>query len=56
MVERVDAHLLVLPVVRDAHLREHLPGVREVGIVDLQNKAGVHNSLVFFVHGVRDSK
>src|SRR5690348_5189003 len=41
VIERVDPKLRIAPVLRDAHLRIHLPAVGQVGIVDLQEEAGV---------------
>ncbi len=50
MVQRIDAQLLILAIVRQTHVRMHLPGIGEIGIVDLQDEAGVDDRLVFFAH------
>src|SRR5262249_26002682 len=56
VVEGVDAQLLILPVLRHAHLRIHLPSVGEIRIVDLEDKTGVDDGLVFLVHGGGDGE
>ncbi len=54
VVQRVDAHLGVLVVVGSAHLREHLPAVAQVRVVDLEDEAGIDDRLVLLRHGVSD--
>ena len=56
VVKRLDAQLLILPVLRHAHLRIHLPCIRQIRVVDLEDEAGVDDGLVFFVHGVGDGE
>ena len=46
----------VLAVVGDAHVGEHLPAVRQVRVVDLQDEAGVGDRLVLLVHRVGDGE
>ena len=54
MVERVEAHLGEAPVGRHVHLRVQLPGVGQVGIVDLQQEPSVGDRLLLVVHGIGD--
>ena len=56
VIERVDAQLGVLAILRHGHARHELPAVRQVGVVDLKQEAGVDDGLVLFVHGVGDGE
>ena len=53
---RLDAQLGVFAVVGDAHLGVHLPAVGQVGIVDLEQHAGVGDGLVLLVQRVGDGE
>ncbi len=56
VVEGVDAQLGVLAVGGDVHLGVDLPGICEIGVVDLEDEAGVDDGLVFLAHGVGDGE
>ena len=54
VIERVDAQRGILAIFRHAHFRHELPAVGQIGIVDLQQEAGVDDRFVFLVHSVGD--
>jgi len=54
MIERLDAQSRVFAILSDRHVRVHLPAVGEVGVIDLQQKPGIDDKLVFVRHGVGD--
>ena len=54
VVERVDAHLGELAVLRNAQLRVYLPPVQQVWVVYLEDEPCVCDGFVLLVHGVGD--
>ena len=54
VVEGLDAQVGPLAVLLDRELRVHLEAVRQVGVVELENEAGVRDRLVLVVHRVGD--
>ena len=56
MIERLDAQSGIASIVVNAHLREHLPAVGKVRIVDLQIQSSVGDGAVLVVHCIGDGK
>ena len=52
IVDRLDTLFRPFPAVGDAQLRMHHIIGDQARIIELENKAGVDNRLVFFAHGV----
>ena len=56
VVQRLDAQVGVLVVLRRRHVGVHLPAVRQVRVVDLQDEARVRDRLVLLRHRVGDGE
>src|SRR5947207_10241632 len=56
MIERFDTQRGITSILVNAHLREHLPAVGKVRIVDLQIQSSVGDGAVLLVHRVGDGK
>ena len=54
MVERLDPQFGIFAIVGEIHVREHLPTICEVRIVDLHDDPGIGDGLVLLVQHVGD--
>ena len=54
MVQRIDPHRRIFAILRERDVGQAVPAVRQIGVVDLQQKAGLDDRAIFLVHGVGD--